>query len=253
MSYDIPLATARERGESARRSAGSLAVAFVRQLLYEHVVLARRGVRFRSRDSQAVRAAYAAMSAAEFDGINARQRWANWRTIPANLAEHVDGLPLRAVDLCCGAGHSTEVLAHLLPPGSRILGLDLSQGLVGAARSRRYVDAAGRPAAVRFRVQSVLEPFREPDGTLVAAASLDLVHSSGAVGSHLDPEATGVLLREARRVLRPGALALLDAGPGGTTPERLEELLAEVGFVVCRRSRSCRLDRYWQYCSRLRG
>jgi SAM-dependent methyltransferase len=105
---------------------------------------------------------------------------------------------------------------------------------------------------VRFRVQSVLDPFREPGGTLVASASLDLVHSSGAVGSHFEPHATRRLLVEIRRILRPGALALLDAGPGGTSPTRLEELLAEAGFDVCRRTRSCWLDRYWQYCCRPR-
>jgi len=64
--------------------------------------------------------------------------------------------------------------------------------------------------------------------------------------------AQGRLLVEIRRILRPGALALLDAGPGGTSPTRLEELLAEAGFDVCGRTRSCWLDRYWQYCCRLR-
>jgi SAM-dependent methyltransferase len=252
MSVDTPLTAAREMAENARRAAGPIVVAFVRQLVYEHLVLGRRGVRFRSRDADAVRAAYSAMSADEFDGINARQRWANWRTIPANLREHVNGRPFAAVDLCCGAGHSTEVLAHVLPPGSRILGLDVSPSLVAAARRRRYADAQGRTVAARFRVQSVLEPFRELDGRLVGAASVDLVHSSGAVGSHFEPDATRRLLVEIKRVLRPGALALIDAGPGGTSPKRLEELVAEAGFDVCRRARSCALDRYWQYCCRLR-
>jgi SAM-dependent methyltransferase len=252
MSADASPTTVRETGAPARRSAGSLVRAFVRQLVYEHVVLGRRGLRFRSRDEDAVRTAYSAMSADEFDGINARQRWANWRTIPANLREHVNGRPFAAADLCCGAGHSTEVLAHVLPPGSRILGLDLSPALIGAARRRAYEDAEGRPADVRFRVQSVMEPFREPDGALVPDASLDLVHSSGAVGSHFEPGATRRLLVEIRRVLRPGGLALIDSGRGGTPPERLQELLDEAGFDVCRRSRSCFLDRYWQYCCRLR-
>jgi SAM-dependent methyltransferase len=246
MSVDAPFSAVRDGGATARRSAGPLALAFLRQLVYEHLVLARRGIRFRSRDERAVRAAYTAMSEDQFEGINARQRWANWRTIPANLRDHVNGRPFAAVDLCCGAGHSTEVLAHVLPPGSRILGLDLSPGLIGAACRRGYRDAAGGLADVRFRVQSVLEPFREPDGTLVPEASLDLVHSSGAVGSHFEPDATRRLLEETRRVLRPGGFALVDAGRGGTSPPRLEELLAAAGFVVCRRSRSCFVDRSWQ-------
>jgi SAM-dependent methyltransferase len=129
----------------------------------------------------------------------------------------------------------------------------VSPSMVGAARRRRYLDAEGRSVAVRFRVQSVLEPFREPDGALVADASVDLVHSSGAIGSHFEPAATSLLVAEARRVLRPGGLALLDAGPAGTSPRALEQLVTEAGFDVCRRARSCILDRYWQYCCRLRA
>ena len=56
MSVDAPLPTVRGTGETGRRSAGTLAVAFVRQLVYEHLVLARRGVRFRSRSTEAIRA-----------------------------------------------------------------------------------------------------------------------------------------------------------------------------------------------------
>lgn len=253
MSVDTPLARAIDARPAGRRSTGVLAIAFVRQFLYEHLLLSRRGIRFRTRDTAAVRAAYSAMSPAEFDGINARQRWANWRTIPRNLDAHMTARPVCAIDLCCGAGHSTEVLAHVLPIGSRILGLDVSASLVRAARTRPYPDAEGRPCLVRFRVQSVLEPFREPDGALVGDGSVDLVHSSGAVGSHFAPDDTRLLLAETFRVVRPNGLALVDAGPGGTRPGRLEDLLREVGFEVCQRARSCFLDRYWQYCCRRRS
>lgn len=78
------------------------------------------------------------------------------------------------------------------------------------------------------------------------------VNAIGAVGTHFDPSAARILLREIRRVLRPGGLALLDAGPGGTSPGQLEALAAETGFNVCGRARSCIFDRYWQYCCRSR-
>jgi SAM-dependent methyltransferase len=242
------LAAPRPVPARVRGSLGALVPAFVRQLLYERVVLAWRGIRFRSSDTRQVHDAYSAMTPLEFDGINARQRWANWRTIPRNLARHLDGQPLEALDLCCGSGDSTEVLAFLLPAGSRVLGLDLSPTLIRAARERSYPRADAGAVDVRFRVQSVLEPFREPDGSLVPGASLDLVHSAGAVGSHFDPRATRAVLTEVRRVLRPGGCALIDAGPGGTRPEELVALARDLGFEVCGRSRSCPLDRYWQYC-----
>src|SRR5688572_28500143 len=73
--------------------------------------LARRGIRFRTTDPAAVTAAYAAMSAEEFGAINGRQDWANWRTIPRALSGHVPDRPLRVLDLGCGTGTSTAVLA----------------------------------------------------------------------------------------------------------------------------------------------
>src|SRR5205809_7859487 len=73
--------------------------------------LARRGIRFRATSFEQVLAAYAAMTQAEFDAINGPQEWANWRTIPRALSEHVPDRPLRVLDLGCGTGGSTRVLA----------------------------------------------------------------------------------------------------------------------------------------------
>lgn len=77
--------------------------------------LARRGIHFRDTNLEAVSAAYGAMSAAEFDAINGRQDWANWRTIPRALSGHVPDRPLRILDLGCGTGSSTQVLAWYAP------------------------------------------------------------------------------------------------------------------------------------------
>src|SRR5205807_8119278 len=92
--------------------------------------LARRGIHFRATDPQRVAAAYAAMSAAEFDAINGRQDWANWRTIPRALHGHVPLRPLRVLDLGCGTGSSTRVLAFYCPAGSPVIGYALVNALV---------------------------------------------------------------------------------------------------------------------------
>lgn len=51
--------------------------------------------------------------------------------------------PLRLLDLACGSGASTRALANALPD-SRITGVDLSPGMLAAARSK------GWPASVHF-------------------------------------------------------------------------------------------------------
>src|SRR5207249_2627339 len=70
--------------------------------------LARRGIHFRATEPAQIAAAYAAMSDAEFAGVNARQDWANWRTIPRCLSGRVPDRPLRVLDLGCGTGSSTQ-------------------------------------------------------------------------------------------------------------------------------------------------
>jgi SAM-dependent methyltransferase len=221
----------------------------LKQAFYEHVLLRRRGIRFRRRGEQPVVAAYAAMSPGEFDAINARQSWANWRTIPRNLKGRRLETPLAVVDLCCGTGHSSEVLARCVPDGATILGLDASPELIEMARARARDDAGG-PPAMRFAVQSVLEPFRWPGGRLVEPNEIGLVNSSGAVGCHFEPVATARLAVEVKRVLRSRGLALIDSGADGTPGAEVVRIFARLGFQALGRARSCLFDRYWQYCFR---
>src|SRR5438067_12328237 len=108
--------------------------------------LACRGVHFRATDPDQVAAAYTAMSRAEFDAINGRQDWANWRTIPRALNGHVPDRPLLALDLGSGAGNSTRVLAFYCPAGSQITGYEIAAPLVEYARRRRYPHRRGGPA-----------------------------------------------------------------------------------------------------------
>ena len=223
---------------------------FLRQAWAEARVRYWRHVRFRSRENEAARDAYAAMEAWEFEGVNARQAWANWRTIPKNLAGRLPARPLRALDLCCGTGQSTAVLAHHLPAGSDILGLEYSPRFVSLARSRTYPTRDGVPAPVRFHAQSVLETFRDTDGTKLVDASVDIVNSCGAVGFHFDPASTEVLADEVARVVRPCGLALIDSGRSGTTPAQVRSIFARRGFAEIHAARSCFVDRELQIAFR---
>jgi SAM-dependent methyltransferase len=222
----------------------------VRQACHEARLRCWRRIRFRSRENERACRAYRAMEPWEFEGINARQAWANWRTIPRNLDGRAPSRPVQAIDLCCGTGQSTEVLAYYLAPGSAILGLERNPRFVAAARARRYRAAGGASARVAFRPQSVLEVFHDSAGAIVAAGSVDLVNSSGALGCHFDAEATSILAREVARVLRPGGLALLDAGPGGTSEPELCAIFEALRLAAVHRARSCLFDRYVQVCFR---
>jgi SAM-dependent methyltransferase len=228
----------------------ALLSAVLRQAWHEARLRLWRRIRFRSSRDAEVFAAYRAMRPWEFEGVNARQAWANWRTIPRNLDGRAPTRPVRAIDLCCGTGQSTEVLAWSLAEGSRILGLESHPHFLEVARGRRYRTRSGAPARVAFRAQSVLEPLRDLNGGLIPDKAVDLVNSSGAVGCHFDLEATSILARELSRVVRPGGFALIDAGPGGTGTVPLEGIFAAHGFEAVHRARSCALDRYTQVCFR---
>jgi SAM-dependent methyltransferase len=202
--------------------------------------LARRGIRFRGAHA-AIGDAYAAMTDAEFDAINARQDWANWRTIPRALSGHLPDQPLQVADLGCGTGSSTRVLAFYCPEGSQITGYELVAALAEVARRRAYRHRSGQPALVEFVCQGVTEPLRQPKGQPVPDHDLDLVNASGIVGHHLDAQTVKPLVVELRRVLAPGGIAMLDAGP--TLPaDQLTRAMTAAGFARLGHWRSWWLD-----------
>jgi SAM-dependent methyltransferase len=203
--------------------------------------LARRRIRFRTDDADEVRKAYAAMTSEEFDAINGRQDWANWRTIPCSLRGRVPDRPLRVIDLGCGTGGSTRVLAFYCPLGSWITGYELAAPLLDVARRRVYRHRSGREMQVDFRCQALTEILREADGRPVAAATVDVASASGVVGHHLNAETVRPLIQELLRVLRPGGLAMLDVGPT-LRARQLIELLPAAGFQFVARTRSWFLD-----------
>ncbi len=228
----------------------SIFASFFRQVWTEGRLIFTRGINFRSRDNQSAREAYRKMQLREFEGINARQRWANWRTIPRNLERCLPKEAVFAVDLCCGTGHSTEVLVYYLPVESKILGLEFNPDFVESARKKTFKHRTGKSVQVSFRAQSVLETFRDSSGSELADASVDLVNSCGAVGSHFDPSMTAVLVQEVSRVLKSGGLALIDSGLPGTNKKQLVEIFEGHGFETLGSAKSSILDLFTQVCFR---
>lgn len=208
--------------EIRRHGPGRILMVCWRQWRTERA-LARRGIHFRATSIDQVVAAYAAMSQDEFDAINGPQEWANWRTIPRALSGHVPDRPLRVLDLGCGTGGSTRVLACYCPLGSHITGIEIAEPMLGFARRRDFRHHTGAAANVDFRCHGVTESLGEPDG------SVDLINASGVVGHHLTPATTSPLIAEMRRVLVPGGVAMLDVGP--TMPgDELRRLMTDAGF-----------------------
>lgn len=198
--------------------------------------LARRGIRFRATDVADVVAAYAAMTQEEFDAINGPQAWANWRTIPRAMSGHVPDRPLRVLDLGCGTGSSTHVLAFYCPVGSQITGYEIAEPMLAFARRRDYRHREGSPARVDFQCHGVTERFPEPTG------QVDLVNASGVVGHHLRPETILPLIAELDRLLAPTGTAMLDVGP--TMPAAaLVRLMHEAQFECLGHYRSWPGDR----------
>jgi SAM-dependent methyltransferase len=175
--------------------------------------LARRGIHFRATALADVAAAYRSMTEAEFNDINSRQDWANWRTIPRALNGHVPDRRLRVLDLGCGTGSSTQVLAWYLPAGSHITGYELAEPLLEFAKRRDYRNRAGESPNVDFVCQGVTETLRQPGGSAIPTSSVDVVSASGVVGHHLNVETVPSLIVVLRRVLRAGGIAMLDVGP----------------------------------------
>jgi len=241
----------RLRRTARERLGASLAGLVLKQAWAEFRVTVRGRLRFRDpRNDGAVRA-YRAMSVADFEGINARQKWANWRTIPRNLHGRLPDRPCLAVDLCSGTGDSTEVLACCLPSGSEVLGLECSAEFVRAARSRVIRDGTGRPAKAEFRAQSVLDTFRDAGGRALDDGSVDLVNCCGAAAINFTETEVAALASEIARVLRPGGLAAIDAPARATGQRRMVRAFGE-RFDVVGAARSCIFDRFSQICFRRR-
>ena len=202
--------------------------------------LARRGILIRTSDLNAIEASYSRMAKDDFEGINARQNWVNWRTIPRAMSGLVPNRPLTIVDLGCGIGSSTSVLAFCSPQGSHILAYEISRPLVNIARIRQYLDRSGECADVRFLCQSITTTLCPSDGVPLGQ-SIDLANSSGLLGHHFNVDTMQLLAGQLKAVIRPGGLAMLDSGPTLNTTD-LVGIMTSAGFVEVRHCRSWPLD-----------
>lgn len=110
-----------------------------------------------------------------------------------------------ALDLCCGPGNlAAEILEQV--PGARVIGVDLAPGML--------VLAAAGMAAEFVCCDAETLPLR--------SASFDAVACGH--GLQFVPDLSAVL-REARRVLRPGGRFAASVPQAGRAPDRGQEIL----------------------------
>lgn len=117
---------------------------------------------------------------------------------------------MRILDLACGPGTLTRRLAAQVSPGGEVVGVDLAPGMIERARSARTPHA-------RFEVMDI-EQLSFPDASFDGATC--------GHGLQFAPDLPAAL-REARRVLRPGA-RLAASVPIDATRDRVWSLLDEV-------------------------
>jgi ubiquinone/menaquinone biosynthesis C-methylase UbiE len=105
------------------------------------------------------------------------------------VLELVDAQPgMQILDLACGPGTLTRRLARQVSPDGEVVGVDLAPGMIELAEASQIPNA-------RFEVMDI-EQLSFPDAMFDAAVC--------GHGIQFAPQ-LGVALREARRVLRPGA------------------------------------------------
>ena len=153
-------------------------------------------------------------AADSYDGVAALQR-----AVGAQLLARLPTLaPARWLDLGCGTGHFTRLLAQRFAAAEGVA-LDLAEGMLRHARPR-----GGARHFVAGDAEAL--PLRDH--------SLDLIYSSLAVQWCADFAA---VLAEARRALRPGGMLAFSSLCVGTLQELRDSWQAVDGFVHVNRFR----------------
>ncbi|MBQ0832204.1 MAG: malonyl-ACP O-methyltransferase BioC [Marinobacter sp.] len=139
---------------------------------------------------------------ATYEGASRLQRLMG-NTMLEVLQSQVDlnRVPIRALDLGCGTGWFTRRLAGLGGVGS-VMGMDLSPGMVEQAGASEFPDVAW--------VVADAEAIPLPN------ESCDLIFSNLMIQWCADPS---LVLRECRRVLRPGGRLMVSTLLDGTLKE----------------------------------
>jgi trans-aconitate 2-methyltransferase len=148
----------------------------------------------------------------DWDGAAYAANTGHHREHDAWFLEHFPVRPDdRLLDLGCGSGDFTQVLAELVPAGS-VVGLDAQPSMLDAAR-----------AGARANQHFVLAPVQDLAGAFPAHAdaSFDAVVSRSVL--HWVPEADhpGVLA-QAHRLVRPGGWLRIECGGAGNVPVVVE-------------------------------
>lgn len=113
------------------------------------------------------------------------------------LREIVDGTPQQILDVACGTGDSTIVMAKAAAPGSFVTGVDISEGMMALVTEK----------AVKAGVQDRVA-LQEADGENLPFADGSFHRVTCAFGiRNFEHKEKG--LREFHRVLRPGGKAVI--------------------------------------------
>ncbi len=127
----------------------------------------------------------------------------------ATAVLEVSPKPERVLDVGCGTGIGTLFLVREFPQ-ARVRGIDLSEEMVAAAKSKVGLDPEGR---VAFKIADAADlPYEEDSFDLVAQLNMP------------------PFFAEVARVLRPGGHAIIAASYGAATPFYTPPSVLERGF-----------------------
>lgn len=196
-------------------------------------------------DEDAVKEGFAGLSDEQFAQYNFPQLWVERRTIPGAINGRIPSRDAVVLDLGCGPGTSTEVLARFADPSWTILAFDLTPRRIELARQRaargEFVNRAGSVITPEFHCQDIGGTLRRGGGEALPTAFADFAVSGGVVGLYMNARSVTRLAYELRRVLKPGTFAALDAGPA-VGVRMLKEIMSRAGFRHVASYRSAPLD-----------